>query len=73
MTAKSAKTRTWSHELEVVGLGFRLKRETRRQLRRMVEEKGSVSGIRIEREPDNRADANAVFLAIAGGMKSWQS
>lgn len=62
MTTKNDKT--WSHELEVVGLGFRLKRETRRQLRRMVESKGSIAGIQIEREPENRFDFNAIKVSL---------
>lgn len=64
-TDKTRKpTRTWSHEFDVVGLGFRMKRESRRALKMLVEKKGSIPGMRLEREPDNRADPNAIKVCL---------
>ena len=68
MSPKTAKTRTWSHELEVVGLGFRMKREARRALKMTVESKGSIPGMRLRREPNNRADSNAIKVLLPAGV-----
>jgi hypothetical protein len=64
MPAKARpKGRRWNHELDVVGLNFRLKRVTRDKLGDIVA-KGSVTGIRLRREPDNHADPNAIQVLL---------
>jgi hypothetical protein len=50
--------------LDIVGLGFRMKRESRRALRMLVERKGSIPGLRLVREPDNPADPNAIKVCL---------
>lgn len=57
MTAK----RTWSHELGVVGLGFRLKRPTRQIIKSAID-KASMTGMRLIREPENKYDENAIAV-----------
>jgi len=63
-TAKPRGARRWEHELDVIGLRFRWKRDARRALSDLIEHRGAIKGIRLEREPDNRADANAVMVLL---------
>jgi hypothetical protein len=63
-TAKKPVGRTWSHHIDVIGLGFRWKRDGRRALADMIEKRGSITGIRIVREPDNRHDENALAVLL---------
>lgn len=56
--------REWSHTLDVVGLGFRLKRETRVNLAMRAEKSGGIKGIRLVREPDNEYDPNAIAVFL---------
>lgn len=56
--------RTWTLELTVVGMRFRWKKEGRELLARSV-----PFPVELEREPDNRADENAVKVNIAGDFK----
>lgn len=60
----SPKGRQWQHELDVVGLRFRFKRDGRRALADMIAKRGSITGIKLVREPDNRADENAIKVML---------
>jgi hypothetical protein len=63
-TAKShSKGRRWNHNLTVVGLNFRWKKENRAVLAAMLA-KSSISGIRLEREPESEYDANAIAVYL---------
>lgn len=62
-SAKRPKGRRWTHEVTVVGLGFRVKRDVRKVLAGLLD-KGSIPGCRLEREPDNRADPNAIRVYL---------
>jgi HIRAN domain len=53
-----------SHDLDVVGLGFRVKRETRVAIWKMMEDKAGIKGMRLVRELDNPADANAIAVYL---------
>lgn len=66
MTPASAKKRTltWVHTVDVIGLRFRWTRTARRALADMIELRGSITGLRIEREPDNPADTNALKVSL---------
>lgn len=58
-------TRKWEIELGVVGLRFRVKKDARAALARIVDKTASgLTGIRLEREPDNPADENAVMVLL---------
>lgn len=61
-----AKTvnRIWNHNLDVVGLGHRWKRDGRRALSDMIDKRGSITGIKIEREFENPADDNAIHVFL---------
>lgn len=65
---KSAKkptiARRWDHELDVVGLKFRWKRDGRRGLADMIAKRGSVTGMRLVREPDNKVDEFAIMVCL---------
>lgn len=61
---KPAIARRWDHELDVVGLRFRWKRDGRRALADMIAKRGSVTGIRLIREPDNKVDENAIMVYL---------
>lgn len=50
--------------LDVVGLRFRWKRDSRRMLADMIAKRGSITGIRLVREPDNRFDPNAIMVLL---------
>lgn len=65
-SAKTAKRkgRRWQHELDVIGLKFRWKRDGRRALADMIVKRGSIGGVRFIREPDNRADENAIMVCL---------
>jgi hypothetical protein len=60
----TAKARTFIHQLDVIGLGFRVKRPTRRIIADMIEKKGGIAGMRLVREPDNPADSNAIMVCM---------
>jgi hypothetical protein len=53
-----------SHQLDVIGLGFRVKRPTRRIIADMIEKKGAIGGMRLVREPDNPVDPNAIMVCM---------
>lgn len=57
------KGRQWSHELDVIGLKFRWKKELREKLAMTVNTR-SVAGIRLEREPENEYDENAIAVYL---------
>lgn len=57
------KGRRWNHEVDVVGLRFRWKKENRAILATTVA-KGSIHGIRLVREPENKYDPNAVMVLL---------
>jgi hypothetical protein len=61
--APNKKGRTWSMELEVIGLRFRWKKDGRIAIARMCD-KGDITGIRLEREPDNKYDENAIMVLL---------
>jgi hypothetical protein len=61
--APNKKGRTWSMELEVVGLRFRWKKEGRAAIARMCD-KSDITGIRLMREPENKYDENAVMVLL---------
>jgi hypothetical protein len=56
--------RIWHHQLDVVGLGFRVKKETRRLIAEMIDKKGAISGMQLIREPDNPADEYAIKVCM---------
>jgi hypothetical protein len=58
------KGRTWSIELECVGMQFRWKKTGRETLARAVPFK-----VDLEREPDNKHDENAIKVVIASDFK----
>ena len=58
------KGRTWKITLTCVGLNFRWKRATRNMMPDWC-----PFPVTFEREPDNRFDANAVKVVIAGSKK----
>lgn len=60
----TTKTRKWNHELDVVGLKFRFKRDGRRALSDMIAKRGSITGMQLVREPDNPADENAIKVCL---------
>lgn len=62
--AKTTPDRTWTHHVDVIGLGFRWKRDGRRALADMLAKRGSIASIRIVREPDNKHDANALAVYL---------
>jgi hypothetical protein len=59
-----SRARTWQHEVDIVGLRFRFKRDGRRALADMIAKRGSITGMRLIREPDNRADPNAIMVCL---------
>ena len=61
--AKTAKKvpKAFTHEVAVVGLGFRLKRDVRRALADTVARR-PVDGIVLVREQENRYDDNAIMV-----------
>jgi hypothetical protein len=61
--APNSKGRTWSMELEVIGLRFRWKKDGRIAIAHMCD-KGDITGIRLEREPDNKYDENAIMVLL---------
>jgi hypothetical protein len=65
-TAKSTKpTNTyWEHQLDVLGLKFRWKRDMRRGLADTVERRRGIAGIRLVREPENKYDPNAIAVYL---------
>jgi HIRAN domain-containing protein len=65
-----AKGRTWSHTLELIGLRFRWKKDARRVLANMIENKGAVTGIRFSREPENKYDENAIAVYLPSRLMS---
>jgi len=62
--AGSKRARRWSIALDVVGLGFRTKASGRRALHDMIVKRGEISGMRLVREPDNKADSNAIMVCM---------
>ena len=62
-TKPRPKGRRWTHNLDVIGLNFRWKKENRAVLAATVA-KGSITGIRLVREPDNQYDPNAVAVYL---------
>lgn len=64
MPSRKRALRVWNHELDVVGLKFRWKASGRRAISDMIDKRGSITGIRFEREPDNRADPNAIKVML---------
>lgn len=60
----TARGRTWSVELEVIGLKFRWKKDGRRAIFDMIEKRGPIKGIRLVREPDNKWDENAIMVML---------
>lgn len=58
----------WTHELDVVGLKFRWKLTGRRALADTIAKRGSITGIRLVREPDNRFDSNAIMVMLPERM-----
>lgn len=56
--------RKWTHHLDVVGLKFRWTRDGRQAISRMIDKKGSITGITLEREPDNKWDDNAIKVML---------
>jgi len=64
VTSSRQKGRRWSHELDVIGLKFRWKRDARRALADMIAKRGSITGIRFVRELDNKYDENAIMVCL---------
>jgi hypothetical protein len=58
------KPGTWTHQLDVVGLGFRMKRDARRTLADIIAKNGNIWGMQLVREPDNPADTNAIMVCL---------
>lgn len=58
---------TWSHEMSVVGLKFRWKRIGRQAIYNIAQ-RGDITGCRLEREPDNPADPNAIKVMLPNRM-----
>ncbi len=63
MTGTVTKMNTWSHQLTVIGLKFRFKRQGREMIQRMLD-KHEIKGMQLEREPDNPADPNAIKVLL---------
>lgn len=68
---KGAKTskpkprlRKWTHTLDVTGLKFRWTKDGRRTIAGMIEKRGSINGIRLVREPNNKFDENAIMVCL---------
>lgn len=62
-TAKLSAWRKWDHQVDVVGLKFRWKRDARRALAASIGANG-LAGIRLVREPDNKYDGNAIMVLL---------
>lgn len=60
--------RVWSIELVVVGLRFRWKRSGRQALAGIIEKRGSITGIRLVREPDNPKHSGAIMVMLPERM-----
>lgn len=58
----AAKAHVWHHDLDVIGLGFRVKKDTRKLIAEMIVKKGGIGGIRLIREPENQYDSNAIAV-----------
>ena len=56
-------------ELDVVGLGFRVKKDAREALARIIDKEGSIQGIQFEREPDNKHDDMAIKVLLPERMQ----
>lgn len=72
-TAK-VKVPVFSHEVDVVGLGFRMKRPFRQTLAKALLTRGGLK-ISLQREPMNKYDENAIRVDAAqvkGGVEKGQ-
>jgi HIRAN domain len=58
------KGRRWEHSLDVIGLKFRWTRSARRALGDMIAKRGSITGVRLIREPNNEYDENAIAVYL---------
>lgn len=56
-------SRTWVHGLDVIGLGFRMKKQNREELARILKN-ADITGVRLTREPDNQYDPNAIAVYL---------
>lgn len=56
--------KSWEHELDMVGLKFRMKKDLRLDFQRRVAKKPVT--VTVEREPDNEYDPNAVAVLLDG-------
>lgn len=63
-TAKRKVGHTWSHECTVIGLKFKFTKDGRETLARMVAKRGSITGMRLEREEENKYDENAIKVLL---------
>jgi hypothetical protein len=62
-TAKLPAWRKWEHQVDVIGLKFRWKRDARRALAASIGARG-IGGIRLVREEDNKYDGNAIMVLL---------
>lgn len=63
-TAKTRKVWTkWDHQVDVIGLKFRWKRDARQALAASIGARG-IGGIQLVREPENKYDENAIMVLL---------
>jgi HIRAN domain len=63
-TAKPSRAwRKWEHQVDVIGLKFRWKRDARQALATAIGVRG-IGGIQLVREPDNKYDENAIMVLL---------
>jgi hypothetical protein len=64
-TAKLRQTwhSPWVHQIDVIGLKFRWKRDARRALAASITSRG-IGGIQLVREHDNKYDGNAIMVSL---------
>lgn len=63
------KAPVFTHEVDVVGLGFRMKREFRKTVAKYLHANRSGIRVKLVREQTNRFDINAIMVKVVSDNK----